>query len=192
MKPFPPVAAFHHRFTGREGFEVAFIAATAGGHRVEGHTCAVEDGVAWNVGYVIELDGDCRTRRATVTNLSIAGGRATVLESHGDGRWTVDGAPMPSLDGTYDVDLESSSLTNAFPIRRLSLPVGASAQAPAAYVRAADLAVERLEQTYRRLEDDGARERYHYASPRFGYEGELVYDENGIVLEYPGIATRAL
>jgi hypothetical protein len=42
-----------------------------------------------------------------------------------------------------------------------------------------------------RLEDDGNRERYRYTAPGFGFEGQLVYDEFGLVLEYPGIAVRA-
>jgi hypothetical protein len=38
-------------------------------------------------------------------------------------------------------------MTNALPVHRIALPAGAPADAPAAYVRAAGLAVERLEQT---------------------------------------------
>ena len=90
------------------------------------------------------------------------------------------------------MDLESSSLTNAFPVHRLGLGVGAEADAPAAYVRALDLSVERLEQRYVRLEDDGSRrERYRYTAPAFGFECQLLYDEYGLVLDYPGIAVRA-
>jgi uncharacterized protein len=59
-------------------------------------------------------------------------------------------------------------------------------------VRALDLSVERLEQTYARLEDDAGRRRYDYASPAFGYRAELVYDQFGLVLDYPGIAARVL
>ena len=51
--------------------------------------------------------------------------------------------------------------------------------------------MERLEQRYVRLDDDGRRQRYHYMSPAFDFECELVYDEFGLVLEYPGIAVRA-
>src|SRR5688572_24687394 len=87
---FPEVAAFRHHFTGREGFEVAhFRALEGGGHRVDGHTCAVEDGVAWSVGYEIELDRSFRTRRARVTNTSIAGVRTIVIETDGEGRWKI-------------------------------------------------------------------------------------------------------
>jgi hypothetical protein len=77
-------------------------------------------------------------------------------------------------------------------VHRLGLELGRRAEAPAAYVRAPSLRVERLEQSYVRLEDDGERQRYAYASPRFNYEDELTYDEHGLVLDYPGIATREL
>jgi hypothetical protein len=52
------------------------------------------------------------------------------------------------------------------------------------------LEVERLEQSYARLPDEGRRARYDYASPSFDYRAELVYDEFGLVVEYPGIAVR--
>jgi uncharacterized protein len=61
---------------------------------------------------------------------------------------------------------------------------------PAAYVRALGFAVERLEQRYIRIEDDGNHQRFDYTAPVFGYEGRLVYDASGLVLDYPGIAIR--
>ena len=73
----------------------------------------------------------------------------------------------------------------------LALAAGGHADAPAAYVRALDLSVARLEQAYRRIADDGPRQRYDYAAPAFGFTSRLVYDESGLVLDYPGIARRA-
>jgi hypothetical protein len=75
-------------------------------------------------------------------------------------------------------------------VRRLGLPAAAGAAAPAAYVRAVGLAVERLEQTYVRTTDDAGRRRYDYAAPAFDFDARLVYDESGLVLDYPGIAVR--
>ena len=65
---------------------------------------------------------------------------------------------------------------------------GHRADAPAAYVRAPELRVERLEQRYTRLEDEGERTRYDYASPVFDFRCVLVYDSHGLVLDYPGIS----
>ena len=81
-------------------------------------------------------------------------------------------------------------MTNALPVHRLGLPVGGRATAPAAYVRARDLAVERLEQTYARVTDETSHQRYDYRAPAFEFACRLVYDESGLAIDYPGIAVR--
>jgi uncharacterized protein len=77
-------------------------------------------------------------------------------------------------------------------VHRMRLGVGQAAEAPAVYVRALDLAVERLDQRYARVHDDGPRLRFDYRAPVFDYQDRLVYDAAGLVLEYPGIASRVL
>jgi len=178
----PAQVAWRHKDL-REGFEVVFLEPR---WTVEGATTAVEDGEAFAVQYAIDLSPDWITRSARVASF----GREVHLFADGDGAWQVDGRPAPELDGILDVDLESSSFTNAFPVHRLALAVGESRDAPAAWVRFSTLAVERLEQRYTRLPDDEAgRARFDYWSPDL--QCELVYDEFGLVLDYPGIATRA-
>ncbi len=187
----PPHAAWQHR-DARAGFEVVFLSGHEGGHHFVGTTAAVEGGGPWAVHYEIALDRDWRTRSAYVTSRSGAVPCTELtLESDGSGHWRIDGVPADHLDGCLDVDLEASVLTNAFPVHRLGLQIGAQAAAPAAYVRAPDLGVERLEQRYTRLGDDGAHQEYNYAAPAFEFECELLYDDRGLLLDYPGIATRA-
>ncbi len=170
---------------------MVFLRGDGDGFRLEGDTAAVEGGDAWVVRYTITLERGWLTRGARVSNRTQSGDRGVVLESDGAGHWQINGEPALHLDGCLDIDLESSALTNAFPVHRLGLAIGEGADAPAAYVRAADLRVERLEQHYERLDEDGSRQRYHYAAPQFEFECELVYDEFGLVVEYPGIAVRA-
>jgi hypothetical protein len=158
---------------------------------IDGTTAAVEDGQTWVVTYSIELDAAWVTRRAQVGARTVSGSLETRLESDGAGRWYINGASAPDLNGCLDVDLESSAMTNTLPVHRLDLPAGAQAGAPAAYVRASGLAVERLEQTYLRIADQGAHHRYEYSAPVFGFTSRLVYDESGLVIDYPGIAVRA-
>jgi hypothetical protein len=185
----PPFACWRHCHA-REGFEVVFFETSENGLRIEGHTTALEAGEPFIVQYQIELDERWSTRSALVSGRSRAGTHTVSVESDGSGGWLVDGRAAPELDGCPDVDLESSSLTNAFPVNRLRLEPGGKAEAPAAYVRALDLGVERLEQRYERIDNGDARERYDYASPTFDFRCELVYDESGLVLDYPGIAVR--
>ena len=185
----PKYAAWQHR-DSRDGFEVVFFHREKDGVRLEGSTTAVEDGEAWAVQYTIFLDSAWVTRSAHISGRSASGVHEVIVEGDGGGHWKIDGEAASHLDGCLDVDLESSSLTNAFPVHRLGLEVGQQADAPAAWVRALDLSVERLEQRYVRLEDEGNRERYRYAAPRFDFECELSYDESGLILDYPGIAVR--
>ncbi|MBC8070109.1 MAG: putative glycolipid-binding domain-containing protein [Deltaproteobacteria bacterium] len=186
----PQFAAWRH-VTARDGFEVAFIHAGAAGVRFEGHTNAIEAGEPFAVRYTIVLDEHGRTRHARIFGSSRSGCHEVVVETDGEGRWRVDGVAAPTLDGCFDVDLESSSLTNAFPVRRLGLAVdGAIADAPAVYVRALDLRVERLEQRYRRIADDASGPRFEYEAPAFATHCVIRYDGSGLAIDYPGIATR--
>ena len=145
---------------------------------------------SWALRYTIAVDGRWGTRRAHIVARSTEGTFERELEAD-NGSWRVDGRPAPELDGCRDVDLEASACTNTLPVHRLGLAVGDSADAPAAYVRAVDLSVERLEQHYTRLPDDAGRSRYDYSAPVFAYRDVLVYDKAGLVVDYPGLAVRA-
>jgi hypothetical protein len=185
----PAAAAWRH-LDARTGFEVLFLRRGTDHYHLDGHTTAVEEGEAWAVRYTLTLDSSWATRSAHIVGRSALGEHQIHLESDGTGAWRVDGRPMAQLSGCLDVDLEASACTNALPVRRLRMDVGQSADAPAAYVRARDLGVQRLEQTYARLPNVGEHSRYDYASPFFDFSAVLVYDQFGLVLDYPGIAVR--
>ncbi|GIJ49726.1 hypothetical protein Val02_66120 [Virgisporangium aliadipatigenens] len=168
-----------------------YFHAVEEGYRIDGHTAAVENGQPWVVQYTILVDARWATRRASVTGHWFTGTRKIDIEADGHGRWHIDGAYASALDGCLDVDLESSSMTNALPARRLALRIGDQASAPAAYVRALDLSVDRLEQRYVRVTDEDGGQRYDYSAPAFDFGCRLVYDTAGLPLHYPGIAIRA-
>ncbi len=180
LRDLPPFAAWQF-VDAVTGFEVVY--AEPG--RLRGHTSAVEDGQAYAVRYEIRLDERWHTREVRVSNDTVAGQRSTVLVSDGAGTWTVDGEPAPHLDGLLDVDLEASACTNTLPVHRMALPPGEVVAASAAYVQALDLSVRRLDQTYCRLDEH----RFDYRSEG-DFAATLVYDDAGLVLDYPGIATR--
>ena len=80
-------------------------------------------------------------------------------------RWQTDGP----AHRVFRRRSRASACTNALPVNRLKLEVGQTADAPAVYVRARDLQVERLEQRYERLPNAGERERYEYIAPSFDF-----------------------
>lgn len=191
-RALPESAAWRHR-DARDGFECVFISRDeSGAHHFDGHTAAVEGGQPWVVSYDIAVDTSWRTRYASVRCRSRHGVHEVDLRADGAGHWRVNGVAAPHLDGCHDVDLESSALTNTFPIHRLRLRVDDDAAAPAAYVRALDLTVERLEQHYVRLDDSATGPCYGYRAPQFDVAARLDYDAAGLAVNYPGIAERVL
>lgn len=184
LSPLPAFAAW--RFVGAvDGFEVLY----ADGRRLRGHTSAVEDGRPYAVHYEIVVDDQWRCREVQVSHDVLGGPRSRHLVADGEGSWVVDGEAAPWLDGLVDVDLEASACTNTLPVHRLAMPPGHEVAAPAVYVQAQDLAVRRLDQTYRRRELPGDELSFDYTSEG-GFEAVLTYDASGLVLDYPGIATR--
>ena len=186
----PAVAAWRHQ-EARTGFEVAGIRQIETGWAFDGCTAAVEDGEAWVVDYEIRVEGGWRSRSARVSRRAGGVTDSVTVEGDGHGRWWVDGARRDDLTGCRDVDLESSALTNAFPVHRLALEPGQSSPAPAVYVRTS-LAVGRLEQVYCRIDRGEQHQRFRYRAPAFGFECELWYDAAGFAISYPGIAVRTL
>ncbi len=194
----PRSAAWRH-LGGRDGFEVAFLRAGLDGIVLTGTSLGVEDGSPWAVEYVIELDPAWITRRAVVTTRSGSVQRSVSLHSAGPGSWLVDGQPAPELTGCADVDLDVSALTNAVPVHRLRLDLASlnddgqlddvSTPAPAVLVSALDLAVARLDQTYRPRAGTGSLV-FDYQAPAFGFRADISYDHAGLVNDYPGIAVR--
>jgi hypothetical protein len=187
----PPVSACWQHHGLRHGFEVAYFIPEPQGLRVEGTSCALQDRATWAVSYRIAVDDSWRTRSAGITTVTAAGSIESLIESDGAGHWLIDGENVADLDGCLDIDLEASALTNAFPVHRLGLGVGENAAAPAAYVRVHSTVVERLDQLYARVEDRSGSQCFDYAAPAFDFTCRLIYDEYGLVVDYPGIAKRA-
>jgi hypothetical protein len=189
FRDLPPAAAWRHE-GARDGFETMFASVGENGVRLLGSTAAVEEGEPWFVHYDLMVDAAWCTRRAAVSTWSRLGASNVVIEGDGAGNWIVDGTPRSELVGCLDVDLESSVCTNTLPVHRLRLASGDVSAAPAAWVRAADASVERLEQSYRRLVDRDPGQTYHYESPTLGFVAQLSFDGFGLAVDYPGIATR--
>ena len=168
--------AFRHLGV-RDGFEVAWFAPTL----LRGGSTFVEAGAGHHIAYEITLAADGSTSAATIRSLD-----GVVNLTRSDGTWAVDGVERRDLADCPDVDLESSAVTNALPVARLGLAIGESGRALAAWVRA-DLTLERLEQTYTRLDE----RRYDYVSHYDGFRAVLAYGDDGLIVDYPGIAARA-
>jgi hypothetical protein len=136
------------------------------------------------VRYSIEVDAAWRTRAVQV-EVENDGQHRVALAADGSGHWSRDGEPLPVLNDCLDVDLEWSPSTNTLPIRRLGLALGETKAVTAAWVRFPSLEVQRLDQSYERIDE----RRHRYRSGRFS--ADLLVDEDGMVLQY-GVNWKAV
>jgi uncharacterized protein len=147
---------------------------------------AFHEGRPFRARYTIRCDGGWRVREVQVALLDSAT-PPLALRSDGAGNWaTLDGAPLPALDGCIDIDISATPFTNTLPIRRLALPIGASRDLDMVYIRVPELRAEPDPQRYTRLDD----RRYRYESRDSDFTADLPVDADGLVLDYPGLFRR--
>jgi hypothetical protein len=88
-----------------------------------------------------------------------------------------------------DVDIAATPFTNTLPIRRLALDPGDAAEITVVFVAVTPaLAFRPVRQRYTRLAD----RRYLYESLESDFKRELLVDEAGLVVDYPGIWQRVI
>jgi hypothetical protein len=109
-----------------------------------------------------------------------------------DGVWLIDhgqGAARDEFEGAADVDVAGLVTFTALPIRRLGLHRQPGRhELPVLYVSMPDLSVRLVHQTYRTVSIDETGAVINYTVP--GFSTDLTVDRDGLVIDYPGIATR--
>ena len=150
---------------------------------LRGTAVFVEEGEPTLVTYEVACNAEWRTSKAHASGS--LGSRAfdVTLAVDSAGMWTLNGKHISAVDGCIDVDLSFTPATNLLPIRRLALPVGASAPVRAAWLRFPELTVEVLEQTYHRT----GKTRYAYESDNGAFRAELEVDDAGMVVHYENL-----
>jgi hypothetical protein len=169
--------------------------------------------VAYRLDYTLETGPDFVTARLEVTARGEGWRRTLDLRRGGSGDWTAsvtaDGNPPDSLDppgagaggtpeglrglgGALDCDLGLSPLTNSMPVlRHRLLEVDGSVDFLMAWVSVPDLGVRPSRQRYTALRGDPGGDRLiRYESVDSTFTADLVFDRDGLVIDYPGIGRR--
>jgi hypothetical protein len=165
------------------GHEAAWLDLTGAGPRLAGTAVFGHVGAPCTLRYEIECDAAWRTIAARVSGLIAGRPVGAVIAVDGARRWRLDGVEVAAVAGCEDLDLEWSPATNLLPIRRLGLAAGQAAPVRSAWLRFPALALERLDQRYRRV--GPAAYRYDVADGSFG--ADLTVDAAGFVTRYPGL-----
>lgn len=102
----------------------------------------------------------------------------------------VPGGDVAALAGALDCDLGLSPLTNTMPVLRHGLLSGGTCEILTAWVSVPDLAVYPSRQRYTFLGREPGATTIRFQSLDSDLSVEVLFDGEGLVLDYPGIARR--
>jgi hypothetical protein len=151
----------------------------------------VEEGRPFRLQYKLKWRSDWRVRKVAIESHTAEGMIERNLRSDGRGHWQTDeGGHLPELDGCIDIDIAATPFTNVFPVRRLDLTPGQSAEIRVLYVEPPSLTIKAVTQRYRCLERSPDRHRVTYEGYPSGFKAELALDADGLVIDYPELFRR--
>jgi hypothetical protein len=140
---------------------------------------------------VVRTRGD-GWRRALNLERSTAGTWSCTAESEGKLDLPAPGGDLRGLAGALDCDLGLSPLTNSMPVLRHGLHRGGGpVDFLMAWVSVPDLAVYPSPQRYTFVRHEPAAHVVRFESLDSSFVADIVFDEYGLVLDYPGIGRIA-
>ena len=159
----------------------------------DGLILGVQEQRPFRIHYKIQCTMHWRLRAVHVSAFS-DGSQSLSLLTDGEGTWTTEsGERIPLLQGCLDVDISLTPFTNTLPIRRLALQPADQASLMMAYIAVPQMRVEVTQQRYTCLEITPSGGRYRFESLEHGvrsFMAELPVDQDGLVLNYPGLFRR--
>jgi hypothetical protein len=190
---------------GNLGVEFALVDLSPDSLRAEGFAIGFEP-EPYQLRYRLRTTAQFVTSKVVVTTRGDGWARQLGLLRTTDGSWIVRadqrgttdlppaGGDTLALAGALDADLGLSPLTNAMPVLRHRLhEAGASVDFLMAWISVPDLSVHPSPQRYRYLETRSADERlvrFEATGEGDDFVADLVFDADGLVIDYPTIATR--
>lgn len=168
-----------------ESFEFFQLVEAPGGFDLVGRVIAAEEGRPLTVDYRLRCCGGWRSRELEVIQ-SFDGATRRMQMARIDDHWWVGARDRTDLTACLDIDLAITPATNALPINRLGLEVGASADVPTAWVQFPSLEVAPAPQRYVRRSE----RRWRFTSLDTDFTAAIEVDADGLPTDYEGIWTR--
>jgi hypothetical protein len=187
MGVFRPLTNRSVRWRPLEGIGLEHLRVASEDGRIVARGAAIGEfeGNAFGVRYKVICEPDWTFREL---ELDTANGVSLKIASDGRGGW-IDGRgeELPGFEDCIDIDLGGSAFTNTLPIRRLNLEAAdGPAELSMLYVPFNSFKPFVDDQRYTCLEP----RRYRYEAVDGAFAGELVVDDDGLIVEFPPLFIR--
>jgi hypothetical protein len=166
------------------GLEHLEVRQTSYGIVVQSTLIGTFDGTEFGCRYEVTLDPDWTFRHLVLEKTD---GNVLILKHNGHGKWErASGDDLPEFNGCVDIDIGATPFTNTLPIRRVRLEREKPQRFRMVWVPLDTLVPFVDEQVYTRIDDT----RVHYQAADGSFEATITIDEDGFVLDYPGLFRR--
>lgn len=165
------------------GHEYAAVSESDSRWAIDGVAVFMHERKPCRLQYTVQCDRMWNTQAAGVSGWVGERSIDVELKVDADHNWLLNGIEQPAMRGCIDADLNFSPSTNLLPIRRLNLEVGQEAPVSAAWLRFPSFKLERLDQIYRRVDQNT----YRYESDGGQFAAELKVNDFGLVTSYPDL-----
>ena len=163
------LADFLWRRLDQPGHDCCRLFRHSDGWKLQGMAVFRESGQSCNFAYEVSVDSTWTTLSAGIAGFR---GRKAVdmrIRRTAAGQWRVGSELQHAVANCVDIDLGFTPATNMLAVRRLSLVIGARAEAPAAWLALPSMKLRVLPQIYLR----SAKFEYDYEAPTVGYKSRL-------------------
>lgn len=176
------------------GLESARVVLGDTGFRAVGRMVRTTDDGVFTASYRLVVGSSGGVERLVVDAAGEDRERQLTITRNDEGVWLADdgsGAARIDAGEALDLDLAYSPVFNALPIRRLGLHrEKAEHTVPMVFVALPEATVEVTEQTYRTVRTGAGGEPAVVGFAAGEFAAEITVDDDGMVLDYPGIARR--
>jgi hypothetical protein len=148
-------------------------------------------GTPYRLDYELETSAEFVTTRLVVAVRGDGWRRSLDLRRSESGAWSGPDKDLSALEPAFDCDLGLSPMTNTMPVLRHRLLDGAGpVEIVTAWVSVPDLTVTPSRQRYTFRERNDQLIVVHFELVDDDFEEDIIFDADGLVLDYPKIARR--
>lgn len=141
----------------------------------------------FHIKYSIRLSSDWKVQEVKLESSSFEKD-VVYLKSDLNGTWFNEyDEELPELKGCYDVDISVTPFTNTLPIRRLGNTLKSKQNIKVLYLDGLLGRYKKVTQDYLKLSPN----LYRYEAGFGKFKTEIEVDENGLVINYPGLFKRS-
>lgn len=145
-----------------------------------------EDGVPYELRYILQLSPDWQVREVHIADAKDEGGSLDLIYENGKWFAGLDDYLGEEFDGVPFVDMSLTPFTNTLPIKRLDFEDDEPQKIDVLFLDLPAFTWRRVEQYYSKV----GKSTYHYQDveqPEF--QVDIVVDDDGLVLVYPNLFT---